>query len=175
MKPTLGPDLLRRAFGPAYGLLLAATVGVGLLTPLPLLVSVIGGVAGATFASLVRAVVPRRLGFLGLVPALIPLGAFVTESRLGTIPELVAGIAALALLLWCSEEPDRAPGSLARGLTGLAVPAAVFGLALASSLLLPAGLGSLGVAAGLLTVSLAAVALLLGAPRIFDQDPSATS
>lgn len=166
---------LRRAFGPAFGILVTAAFGLALLTPLPLLVSGSLAVGGATGASLLRAGVPRPLRFLGLVPALVALGTFVTYSRVGTLPELAAGIGGLALLLWCSEDPDRTSRTLGGGFSALAVPAAVLGLALASSLLLPGGVGSLGIAAGLLAVSVAAIALLLGAPGSFDRDPSATS
>jgi hypothetical protein len=166
---------LASVFGPGYGILVVASVGLSLLTPLPLLVGVVLAVAAATLASVLRAAMPRGLRFLGLLPALVALGIFVTESPVGTIPELAAGIGGLALLLWSAEDPDRSPGALGRGLSGLAVPAAVFGIAMASSLLLPDGVGSLGIAAGLLAVSVAAVALLLGAPWAFDRDRSATS
>jgi hypothetical protein len=55
------------------------------------------------------------------------------------------------------------------------VPATVLALAWVSSLLLPSGVGSLGIAAALLVACVVGVGLLLGAPRVFDRDPSATS
>ncbi|MGA8276348.1 MAG: hypothetical protein WB789_04310 [Thermoplasmata archaeon] len=175
MRIVIDRRFLARAFGPAYGVLVIAAIGLSLLTPLPLVVGVTLAVAGATLASLLRVLLPRRLRFLGLFPALVALGVFVADSPVGTIPELAGGVGGLALLLWCAEDPDRYPGGLVRGLAGLAVPAAVVGIALAGSLLLPSGVGSLGIAAGLLAVTVVAVALLLGAPRAFDRDPSATS
>ncbi len=175
MRANLDARTLAGSFGPGYAILAVASAGLSLLTPLPLLAGIVLAVSGATLATLLRALLPRGFRFLGLFPPLVVLGIFVADSPPGTIPELVAGIAALALLLWCAEEPDRSPGAVGRGLSGLAVPAAVLGIALASSLLLPSGVGSLGIAAALLAVSVAAVALLLGAPRTFERDPSATS
>jgi hypothetical protein len=166
---------LARAFGPGYFVLVAASVALSLLTPLPLVAGISLAVGAATVGAVARALLPRRFRYLGLLPPLVALGIFVTDSQLGTIPELAAGLGGLAVLLWCADEPGRAPGGLGRSLAGLGVPAAVLGIALASSLLLPSGVGSLGIAAGLLAGSVAAVALLLGAPRVFDRDPSLTS
>jgi hypothetical protein len=44
-----------------------------------------------------------------------------------------------------------------------------------SSLLLPTGLGSVGIAAALLGGSATAIILLLRVPQVFDRDPAATS
>jgi hypothetical protein len=175
MKIALDRRFLLRTFGPGYVVLLVAALGWSLLTPWPLWVGVSLAAAGATLASLVRGVVPRELRYLGLLFPIVAFGVFAAESPVGTIPALAGGIGGLAVLVWCAEDPDRYPGALARGIAGVAVPAAVLGIALTSSLLLPPGVGSLGIAAGLLAGSVAAVTLLLGAPRLFDQERSATS
>jgi hypothetical protein len=175
MSLVLDPRRLSRSFGPAFGVLVIASVGLSLLTPLPLAAGLVLAILGPTLGNLLRTTLSRTYRFLGLLPPIAALGILVTYSRPGTVPELVAGIAGLAVLLWCSEEPDRSPGAVGRGVAALAVPAAVLGIALASSLLLPSGEGSLGIAAALLAVSVVAVALLLGAPRTFERDPSATS
>jgi hypothetical protein len=166
---------LARMFGPGFVALAVSSALLGLLTSLPIPVGVGLGVIGAVLSSFVRAKASRDLRFLGIVPALLVLGVFVVELPVETITELAAGVSALLLLLWCADDPDAYPGALGRGATSLAVPAAVFGIALTSSLLLPSGLGSLGIAAALLAGSVAAVAVLLGAPRTFDRDASATS
>ncbi len=110
MRIVIDRRFLARAFGPAYGVLVIAAIGLSLLTPLPLVVGVTLAVAGATLASLLRVLLPRRLRFLGLFPALVALGVFVADSPVGTIPELAGGVGGLALLLWCAEDPDRYPG-----------------------------------------------------------------
>jgi hypothetical protein len=175
VKLRLDRALLARAYGPGYAGLAAAATGLGFFAALPVVFILTLGVASVTVASFVRAVLPRRLGFLGVVPALVPLAVFATFAEVGPLPELAAGVAALALLFWCSEEPDRLPGAERAGLSALAIPAAVLGMAFASSLLLPVGEGSLGIAAALLVGCVAAVALLLGAPHTFDVDPASTS
>jgi hypothetical protein len=170
-----GAGALRRGFGPGYVLLALASVVLAVVGPLPLAVGVGLAIGGATLSSLVRAWAPRRGRYLGLLPALFSLGVLAAYSPLWTVSELLAGVAGLALLLWCAEEPDRRPGALARGLTGVFVPAAALGIAWTSSLLLPSGLGTVGIAAALLGGSATAIILLLRVPRVFDRDPAATS
>ncbi|MCI4372901.1 MAG: hypothetical protein L3K02_04590, partial [Thermoplasmata archaeon] len=147
MKLPVDRRALLRTFGPAYGILAAASVGLALLTPLPPFVGVGLALGGATIASVLRALLPRGLRYLGLLPALAVLGIFVTDCPPGTIPELIAGVGGLAVLLWCSEDADRYAGSLGRGVAGHAVPRAVQGIAHPSYHLLPSGLGSHGLAA----------------------------
>jgi hypothetical protein len=156
------------AFGPGFVVLLAASIALALLASIPWVEGVALAAAGAVLAGVVRAAAPRRFRFLGLVPALLVLGGLVAESPVGVLPELVGGLVGLALLLWCAGTPERLPGAFARGLGGVSVPAAVLAIALASSLLLPAGLGSLGIAGALLVAAVAGVALLVSAPHRFD-------
>jgi hypothetical protein len=163
------------AFGPAYALLALTSVLLAALGPLPFILGGSAAIAGASLASLVRASVPQPLRYLALLPALVSLGILAAYSPVGVLPELVAGLAGLSLLLWCAEEPDRRPGAVVRGVAGLFVPAAAFGIAWLSSLLLPSGLGTVGIAAALLAASAAAILLLLRAPGTFDRDPAATS
>jgi hypothetical protein len=162
-------------FGPGLGVLLAASVGFSLLVAIPLALGLVLAVVGPVVGALVRMAVPRRFRASGLVPPLAVLGTFASLSPVGVLPELAAGVTGLALLLWYAEDPDRYPGAILRGLGGLVAPAAVLAIALASSLLLPAGVGSLGIAAGLLAATIAAIALLLGAPHLFDEAPPTTS
>jgi hypothetical protein len=173
-----GPEIrraLRNGFGLGYGLLAISSIALAAVGPWPLILGGGLALAGATSASLVRASVPRTWRYLGLLPALASLGILAAYSPLGFLPELLGGMAGLALLLWCAEEPDRRPGAMARGVTGLFVPAAAFGIAWMSSLLLPSGLGTIGIAATLLAASATAIVLLLRAPQVFDRDPAATS
>jgi len=165
----------RNVIGPAYGLLATASATLALVSSLPLFLGLSLTIGAATLASLLRVALPRSVRGLALLPALVGLGAVAVYCPLGTFPELLGGLAGLALLLWCAEDPDRYPGSLGRGLAALFVPGAAFGIAWTSSLLLPAGLGTVGIAAALLAASATAAVLLLRAPGAFDRDPAVTS
>jgi hypothetical protein len=166
---------VRNGFGPGFAFLGLASLTLAVLGTLALVVALALAVAGATLATVARVLLPRPWRFLGLLPVLASLGVLVAYAPLGLLPELAAGVAGLALLLWCGEDPDRSAGAAGRGLTALFVPGAAFSLALLSSLLLPSGLGSVGIAAALLAASTAAAVLLLRAPELFERDPAASS
>jgi hypothetical protein len=175
MKREAVRSALRNGFGVGYLVLALTAIALASIDPLP--VAVGGGLAlaGATLASLVRALAPRPWRPTALLPAVVALGVLAAYSPLGIVPELLAGLAGLGLLFWCAEDPDRRPGAMGRAVSGLFVPAAAFGIAWMSSLLLPTGLGSVGIAAALLGGSATAIILLLRVPQVFDRDPAATS
>lgn len=166
---------LRNGFGAGYGILAITAVVFASVGSLPIVVGAAAALGGATLASALRSVVPPRWGYLGLLPALVSLGTLAVYCPIGVVPELLGGLAGLGLLLWCAEDPTRRSGAVSRGISGLFVPAAAFGIAWLSSLLLPSGLGSVGIAAALLAASATAIIILLRAPGTFDRDPAATS
>lgn len=104
------------------------------------------------------------------VPAVLGLVVVAVGSPAGLGIELFAGLAGLALLLWLADDPFRPVGGDRRSLPALAIPALALGIAWSSALFLPAGAVPLGVAGGLLALALAAVALLLGRPTVFDRE-----
>jgi hypothetical protein len=76
----------------------------------------------------------------------------------------------LAFLVWLADDPARPAGGARRGLATVAVPALAVGIAWSSTLFLPAGAVPLGVAGGLLALTLALVAFLVGRPSLFDRE-----
>lgn len=102
------------------------------------------------------------------VLAALALEAVVAPVGFGT--ELFAGFAALAFLVWLADDPSRPTGGPLRSLPTIAVPSLALGIAWVSGIILPAGAVPLGVAGGLLALTLAAVAYLVGSPSLFDRE-----
>jgi hypothetical protein len=166
---------VRRAFGSGTLLLLAVAGTFGLVTLLPLPWGPLLGLAGVALGAALRSL-PSTLARGGApVPPLVALGLLAALAPVSELTELYAGLAALAFLLWLADDPARLPGGAGRGLRIIAVPALGFGLAWASSLLVPAVGSSVGLAVALLVGVGAVVAFLLRAPAAFDRDPAATS
>ena len=127
----------------------------------------VGGVAAA--AVLRRSFSPGPAAYAP-VPALGVLVVEVVPAPVGLGSELVAGFAGLAFLLWLADDPSRPVGGALRGLPTVAVPALALGIAWSSALFLRSGAVPLGVAGALLALVLAAVALLVGRPKVFDRE-----
>ncbi len=108
-------------------------------------------------------------------PIAVGLGILAVVSPLTVLAELVAGLGGLAVIVWMIDSPDRLAGGIGRGGLALALPALAVGVAWASSFLLPPGVASVGIAAAVLALSLAALAFLLGRPDLFDRSGAATS
>jgi len=154
----------------SLGLLLIAAVYLGFLSGYP------GGfgplVAGiaVVFAAGLRVGAPRGVAAYAPVPVLVALAVEAVPAPLGLGTELLAGLSGLAFLLWLADDPTRTVGGAARSLPTVAVPALALGIAWSSALFLPAGAVPLGVAGGLLALTLAAVAFLVGRPAVFDRE-----
>jgi hypothetical protein len=131
--------------------------------------------AGTALGVGLRLVPEPRAQEVAAVPVLVALATGAVASPLGIVPELVAGGAALAFLLWLADDPARPAGGSVRGRVTVLIPAFALGIAWASALLLPSSSASLGVAAGLLVFVIAALAYLVGRPGLFDREPAATS
>ena len=104
------------------------------------------------------------------VPVLAALAVASLASRLGIVPELVAGGAGIAFLAWLADDPAREPGGIGRARTTIAIPGVALGIAWSTALLLPSSSATLGVAAGLLVFALVALALLVARPEAFDRE-----
>jgi len=131
--------------------------------------------AGTGLGVGLRLVPQPRVRQFAAVPVLVALATGAVASPLGVVPELVAGGSALAFLVWLANDPARAAGGTVRARVTILIPASALGIAWASALLLPSSSASLGVAAGLLVFVLAALAYLVGRPRLFDREAAATS
>jgi len=141
----------------------------GPLPPLLLVLTVVTGVVdAASILRLGRVFVANMTGnvvFTGFALARAP--GFSLSASLAALAGFLVGALGGGSL---TSRPGKDRGLLLRA--GAAAAGAVGG----ALLVLHAGTAAaLGVAAGLLAGSVAAVAWLLGAPRLFDRDPSATS
>lgn len=148
---------------------------LGYTSGLPPAVGIGAAVALVALGTGLRSIPSRRALALAPVPPLagVVLGAL--WSPLGLVPELAAGAAGLAYLVWLADDPSRPPGGIARARMTLLVPAVALGLAWSSALLLPSSSATLGIAAVLLVLALGALAYLIGQPTLFDLEPPASS
>jgi hypothetical protein len=146
-----------------------------LVTDLPWYLAVPLGLGGA-FGS----VALRRWGGptgieLAVGPALVGVGALALSSPASPQAALLAGASALAVVIWMSDDPSRSPGALRRAAPTVFVTVLAFVVAWGSALLLPSTPGELGLAGGLLALSLILIAVLLGWPHLLDREPAATA
>ncbi len=152
--------------------LLGATASLfGLLGGLPLgegIAVVLVGVAAGGVLQRLRS--HARLRSLAPVPVVLGLALVALDSVFGLLPELLAGLSGVALLLWLADDPDRPAGGVGRARLTIAVPGLALGIAWAGALLLPSNSASLGVAVALLVFVIVAVAFLIGQPSTFDRE-----
>jgi hypothetical protein len=167
---------LRWNVRPASTALLVLAGGfLGWLANLPDGLGVVLVVAGIGAGVGLRAARRVALRSFAPVPAVVALAFGAVASPLGLVPELAAGGAGLALLVWLADDPARPVGGIARAHGTILVSALALGIAWSSALLLPSGSASLGVAAGLLVLAAAALAYLVARPELFDREQAATS
>ena len=154
----------------SLALLLVTTTALGYYSGLPDRSGLLVAALGVVLAAVLRASPSRPVAHSAPIPALavLVLGAVLAPVGLGI--ELVAGAGGLAFLLWLADEPTRPLGGAVRSLPTLAVPALALGIAWSGALFLPAGSVPLGVAGGLLALTLATVAFLVGRPALFDRE-----
>jgi hypothetical protein len=100
------------------------------------------------------------------LPAMVALGILAAACPLGSVPELVAGGAGVAVIAWLAEAPDRPPHGAGRGALGWGLPGLAVGVAWIGSLLLPPSAAPIGVAGGLLAAAVLALAYLFRRPEL---------
>ena len=175
----MNPSVARssdRALPFGSSVLLALVGGfLGYVTVHPGLLALAVVWAGVALGIGLRLTPDPRLRPWAPVAVLTALATGAVASPLGVVPELVAGGSALAFLVWLADDPTRPAGGLVRGRVMVLLPAFAVGVAWASSLLLPSGSTSLGVAAGLLVFVVATLAFLVGRPGLLEADAAASS
>jgi len=160
----------------SWALLLAVGGIFGAVTGLPfgsgVLIAVVGGLGSGLLDRW-----PRRADVRSLapVPVVVAFATVAALAPLGLLPELLAGAAGVAVLVWLADDIRRPAGGIRRSQLTLGVPALALGIAWASALLLPSTAASLGVAVALLVFVVAAIAYLIGAPRVFDREEPSVS
>lgn len=160
-----------RSVRPAsLALLLVAGVGLGFLAGFPGRFGPVVAAAGIALAAGLRASSSRAVVAYAPVPALAVLVLEAAAAPVGLGLELVAGGSALAFLVWLADDPTRPVGGSVRSFPTVAIPALALAIAWSSAFFLPAGAVPLGVAGGLLALTLALVAFLAGRPQLFDRE-----
>ncbi len=131
---------------------------------------VVVATAAVALAAALRATPHPDLEGYAPIPALVGVALEAATAPVGLGTELVAGAAALAFLFWLADVPDRPVGGPVRALPTIALPALALAIAWSSALFLPSGAVPLGVAGGLLALTIVGVALLVGRPSVFDRE-----
>ncbi|HEY6238298.1 MAG TPA: hypothetical protein VIZ68_03830 [Thermoplasmata archaeon] len=128
-------------------------------------------IAVGVVAAIALALEPRTRE-ISVLPLLLALTGLVATAPIGIATEVVAGASALTALGWVARDRED-PGPIGRSLGGLTLPALAFGVALFTSVGLPAGRQFVGAAVVLLVVALAAVGWAIARPtRIPEASPS---
>ena len=158
-------------FRPAsFVLLLGSALFLGYLCGLPVDLGIVVAAVAVGMAVGLRADRSPRVAGYAPVPALVGLAFDAVVAPVGLGTELVAGAVGLAFLGWLADDPSRPVGGPVRALPTIALPALALGIAWSSALFLPPGAVPLGVAGGLLALTIVAVALLAGRPTVFDRE-----
>jgi len=173
--PSPGPSPASRALGAPLLLLAGVFVGFATLGTLPLVEGISVAAAAAGLGGILRAVPLRWLRPTAPVPPLVGLSVLAVSATATGVTALYGGVAALALLLWVADDPDRLPGGAGRALPRLLVPTVGLAIAWTSAFLLPGNVAPLGVGVALLVALVVLAALLLRSPESFDRDAAASS
>lgn len=152
----------------------AAATGLGFLAAGPAGIGAVSAVVGVALGVALRRLRYATARALAPLPVVVGAGVATVVGPLGVAPEFAAAATGLALLLWLADDPSSLPGGVGRARSALALPALAVLLAWTATLVLPAGSGSLGLAAALLVFVLGAVAVLLSRPNAFDRDEAPT-
>jgi hypothetical protein len=159
---------------PTLAILAAAAIGFAALSRLPVTVAVAVALAGVVLSEALRSTANGRLRKMAPTPVLVALGAVALAAPLGALPELWAGVAGVAVLVWIADDPARPAFGAVRGAFGWGLPALAVGLAWVSSFLLPPSAVPVGVAGGLLAAAVVALAYLVRRPELADPGAAAT-
>jgi hypothetical protein len=143
------------------GLVLAAAVTLlalvgGTLAP----GSVAIGLAGVAGAMVLRRRTRNARSVAPLLPAVASIAVLAVIASPSVATDLAAGVAGLAFLYWCADEPSRPEGVTRRAVPAIGMAGLAVGFAWAITLLGFQGSASLGVAVALLAVGVILMAVL---------------
>lgn len=154
----------------SLSLLFVSAAALGYLSGFPDGLGLLVAIAAVLLAAVLRVSSDHDLAVYAPVPALAGIAVEAAAAPVGFGTELLAGFAGLCFLAWLADDPARPVGGDLRALPTIMLPALALGIAWSSALFLPAGAVPLGVAGGLLALTLAAVAFLVGSPSVFDRE-----
>jgi len=170
MTETTAPAPVRSVRAGSLAVLALPALFLGYLSGFPEGAGIVVMAAAVVASAVLRASGHPRRAAYAPVPVLVGLWVEAVSAPVGFGTEFVAGFAGVAFLVWLADDPARPVGGAVRGLSVVAVPALALGIAWSSALFLPAGVVPLGVAGALLALTIAAVALLVGRPSLFEHE-----
>jgi hypothetical protein len=168
---------LTRILLPSFPLLALAALAMVYDTPIPTLEKLVlaalavGAVAAGALLRLAR-VAPLRE--VAPAPLIAVLAATAAATPVAILPELLAGVTGVLVIVWLADDPLGPADSASRALLLWGIPAVGLGLAWASATLLPTSAAPVGVAGALLVAALVILAYLVRRPELFDRDVAAT-
>ena len=165
---------LSRAIGVTTPLLAAVALLAAYESYLPIALGLALTVVGVAAGVWLRVAPWPAWRAVFLVPPLLALAVLAVYTPAGPVPILVVGAAGVTFVAWILDDPFRPPAGASRGAIVWAIPALGFGIAWASTFLLPSSATSFGVAGGLVAAALLALAFLVGRPELFDPEPATT-
>jgi hypothetical protein len=154
----------------SLALLLLTVTGLGYLSGFPGGAGVVVAPAAALVSMLFRSGPWDELAPYAPVPVLLALLLEAAFAPVDFGTEFFAGLAGVAFLVWLADDPARPAGGPLRAFPTIAIPSLALGVAWSSALFLPAGALPIGVAGALLVFAIAAVAILVGRPALFDRE-----
>jgi hypothetical protein len=162
--------------GLATTALLAGTAVVfALSTDLPWYFAVTLALAGVGGSVALRRADDLAMVEFAAAPALVAVGGIALAAPATPAAALLGGGCALAVLLWLSDDPARTAGGVRRAVPTVLVAGLAFVVAWGSALILPETSGELGLAGGLLALSLVLIAVIVGWPHLLEREPAATA
>ncbi len=148
---------------------------LGLLTSLPYFLGPIAGAVAVVAAARLRTRPGGRAGPLALGLVLGVLGTLSALAPPVASAELIAGFAALGVLLWIASDPSRGAGALRQAVPIVAIAGLAFAVALALAVGLPTVPYGLGIAGGLAAIAVLLVGFALVAARSGSDRGAATA
>lgn len=165
---------VRESYGILPGVALAGALALFATgTSIPWYLDLAIAVGVVAVATGVRARAPEPYRSFAVAPVLVALVLLAAVSVADPIPELFGAAASLGVLLWLTADPRESPGGVGRAGTSLLLVVFVVVIAWASAVALPSRNSVVGLAGGLLVLSLVVLAVFLGRPELLDRGRSA--
>jgi hypothetical protein len=149
-------------------LLAGLVAAFALVTDLPWPIALTVGLGGVGATLSVRRWGQPLAVELAPGPVLVSLGVLAITAPSNPIAALLGGGCGLAILVCLADDPAREVGGPRRAGSTMLVVALAFGIAWGSALLLPPASGALGIAGGLLALTLFLIASLLRRPQLLE-------
>ena len=156
--------------GPGLPVLVLAALALTVVSDWPILIGSLLVAVGVAVGVVVRWEAGPRARALSVVPVLVALVALGARTPVGAVPDGLAGVAGVAVIVWLADDPHRPRERPSRWFSAWSIPVIGVAIAWASTALLPPTAVPFGVAGGLLAAALIALAVLVRRPDLVDRD-----